>query len=225
MPFSLKNYGMVVTHLNGTPIDWERPPRDTLMVKWSKRTISGKEIRGSFRSICHLDRLNRLAYRRWGVGIQVIQSAWNTTVAASKGTHDYDSVFDVWIPGVDPWVQQRFFRRNGLGGWMRKPPLFGWHYHGFTLPVREGKNVNDDWKLQGFKVGIYVDGGYSITGSLVTSSQIEDYYNRAFGLANQHAPNSDKSWHPSRTGGGIPATVFNLQSFVNNRVKEQRRAA
>jgi hypothetical protein len=199
--------------LSGKPINWKRPPRPTAMCSWSKKTTAGRPIRGSFRTLCHMNRLNNLALRRFGREISVIQPDWNTTVAASAGTHDFDATWDLWIPGVDPWVQQRFFRANGMAGWIRKPPLFGWHFHGFTLPPREGHSISDDFKVHGFKVGIYVDGGYSTRGGLVTSSQIVDYYNHAFGLANQHARGSDRSWYPK----DIPATIFNLKRYVARR--------
>jgi hypothetical protein len=218
---NLKGYAMRVVHLDGRPINWKNPPDANDMVKWTKRTTGGKEIRGSFRTICAMDRLNRLCYLKFGVGLQIIQSAYNTTVSASAGPHDFDCCFDVWIPGVDPWRAQRFLRRNGFGCWVRKPPAFGWHLHGFVLPVPEGTTRSDDFKVRGFKVGIYVDGGYSTRGRLVTSSQIQDYYSRAFGLSGQHTPFSDRSWYPKN----IPATVFDLRRFVNNRAEEQRRAA
>jgi hypothetical protein len=217
---TLKNYAMKITYLDGRPINWKKPPAPHVIVRWTKKTTSGRSIKGSFRTICHMDRLNRLAYLRWGVGISVIQPDWNTGVAASAGTHDFDATWDLWIPGVDPWVQQRFFRRNGLGGWMRKPPLFGWHYHGFTLPPREGKSISDDFRVHKFKVGKYVDGGYSTFGRLVTSSQISDYYNHAFGLSGAHTPGSDRTWFPR----DISATIFDLKRFVANRVREQEAA-
>lgn len=218
---NLKNYEPRITYLDGKPINWRKPPAPNKMVLWTKKTTSGRQIRGSFRTICHMDRLNRLAYLRWGVGVSVIQPDWNTGVAASAGTHDFDATWDLWIAGVDPWEQQRFFRRNGMGGWMRKPPLFGWHYHGFTLPPREGSTVSDDFKVHGFKVGKYVDGGFSLFGRLVTSSQISDYYQKAFGLSGQHTPGSDTSWFPKNISG----TIFNLNKFVEARAEEQRIAA
>lgn len=219
--FSLKNYAMRVVHLDGRPIDWENPPDSDDMVMWAKRTTGGKTIKGTFRTICAMDRLNRLCYRRYGVGIQIIQSAWNTGVSASAGTHDFDACFDVWIPGVDPWEAQRFFRRNGFGCWVRKPPAFGWHIHGFVLPLQEGQSRSDDFQVHGVRVGLYVDGGYSTRGRLVTSSQIQDYYSHAFGLSGQHGAFSDRSWYPKNIG----ATIFDLKRYVKNRAKEQRRAA
>jgi hypothetical protein len=213
MAFSLKNYAMEVQTLRGKPINWQHPPKPTTMVTWTKRTTGGKSIKGSFRTICHWDHLNRLAYRHWGVGIQIIQSCYNTGVAASAGTHDYDACGDMWIPGVDVWAAQRFFRRNGFACWVRHPPLFGWHIHGFTLPHQEGSSRSDDWAVHGYKVGVYVDGGYSTRGRLVTSSQISDYYNHAFGLSGMHTPNSDHTWYPK----DIRATIFNLHAYVEKR--------
>lgn len=218
---SLKNYSMRVVHLDGRPINWKNPPDPNQMVMWTKRTTGGRVIKGSFRTICAMDRINRLVYRRFGVGLSIIQSCYNNTVAASAGTHDFDACFDVWINGVDPWVAQRFLRRLGFGCWVRKPPLFGWHIHGMVLPPREGNTVSDDYKVHGFRVGVYVDGGYSTRGGLVTSSQIADFYNHAFGLSGQHTAGSDKTWYPKNIG----ATVFDLRKYVNNRQTEQRRAA
>lgn len=221
MTFSLKNYSMRVVHLDGRAINWKKPPAPTDMVKWTKRTTGGKEIRGTFRTICAMDRINRLCYRRFGVGLSIIQSDWNTGVSASAGTHDFDACFDVWINGVDPWVAQRFLRRQGFGCWVRKPPLFGWHIHGFVLPVQEGQSRSDDFKVHGTKVGVYVDGGYSTRGRLVTSSQIQDYYSHAFGLSGMHNAFSDRSWYPKN----VSATIFDLKHYVSNRQKEMAKAA
>ena len=218
---TLKNYAMKVVRLDGRDIDWKNPPDANDMVMWTKRTTNGKVIKGSFRTICAMDRLNRLCYLRFGVGLSIIQSDYNTGVDASAGTHDFDCCFDVWINGVDPWVAQRFLRRNGFGCWVRKPPLFGWHIHGFVLPPTEGSSRSDDFKVHGFKVGIYVDGGYSTRGRLVTSSQIQDYYSHAFGLSGMHGSFSDRTWYPK----SIPVTVFNLGRFVHNRAKDQAKAA
>lgn len=198
-----------VLWLGGRPINWQKPPKPQRKVLWSKRTMFGGKVIGSYRHIAHLDRLNTLALRKFGVGIVVIQAAFNTTVEASKGTHDEDMVVDVFIPGVSWWDQQRFFRANGLGCWYRHPPLFGNHIHGFTLPPREGKTIADDFSVHGFEVGIFVPG------------QLVDYYSHAFGLAGAHEPNSDKSWFPPN----IEATIFDLEKYTRNRARNQRKAA
>lgn len=205
--------GNRVLRLNGRPINWKNPPKPTDRVMWSKKDIYGKRVTGSFRTICHVDRLDALAQGRFGQGLAVIQPSYNTGVRASAGTHDYDACLDVYIPGVDWYVAQKFLRANGFACWYRHPPLFGNHIHGFTLPPREGKSISDDWKVAGFTVGKYVDGGWSLYGRLVTSSQIEDYYRHAFGLAGMHTPGSDKSWFPSN----IEATIFDLDAYVARR--------
>lgn len=210
-----------VRYLNGRKVNWLKPPKANTKMLWRDKTMYGRPVYGSFRTLCHLDRLDRIARRKYGQGIVVIQSAFNTTVSASAGTHDFDACLDIYIPGVSWWEQQRFLRANGFACWYRHPPLFGNHIHGFTLPEREGRSISDDYKVHGFKVGKYVDGGYATYGRLVTSSQISDYYNHAFGLSNQHTPNSDRSWFPD----DIEATIFDLNKFVANRQREARRLA
>lgn len=198
---------MSVLTLKGKPINWSKPPKAQAKVRWSRNTTSGKPVIGSLYAIAHLDHMNALAEKKFGVGIQVIQSAYNSTVAASKGTHDEDMCFDVWIPGVDGLTQQAFFRANGAGAYYRKPPAFGTHIHYFSLPPREGVDVSDDYRSNGFKVGLYVDGGYSTLGRKAASSQIEDYYNHRTALAG-HA--FDPSWFPP----DINRTLFNLPAYV-----------
>ena len=199
----------------GERVNWHHPPGATAMAQWSKRDESGRTVRGSFRTICHINRLNNLAQEKFGTGLSIIQPPFNTTVPASRGTHDFDACIDVHIPNVGFFEQQRFFRANGLGCWYRHPPLFGNHIHGFTLPPREGQVISDDFRVHGFEVGEFVDGGVSTKGSTTASSQIVDYYNHAFGLAGQHTANSDHSWFP----GNITATIFDLQRYVANRAR------
>lgn len=199
--------------LDGSPINWKRPPRATTRVRWSKKDIDGDPVTGSLRTICHLNRLNNLALKRFGHGIEIIQPPFNTGVAASAGTHDFDCCVDCYIPGLGWWHQQRFFRANGLWGWYRHPPLFGNHYHGFTAPPWEGKVRADDFKVAGFKVGKYVDGGYSTSGRRITSAQIDDFVNHAFGLANQHGANTDHTWFPE----DLPETIFDLGAYITRR--------
>ncbi len=207
-----------VLGMGGKPINWLKPPKATDMVLWQHQ---GRRYKGSFRTVCHMVRLNNLAKARFGREITVIQPDWNTGVPASAGTHDFDATWDVYIPGVDWWVQQRFFRRNGFACWFRHPPLFGYHIHGFSLPPQEGQSRSDDFKVHGFKVGIYVDGGYSSRGRLITSSQIEDYYNEAFGLSGMHTPHSDRSWFPDNKR----ATIFDLHAFVQHQQDKVKRLA
>lgn len=210
-----------ILYLNGRKIDWEKPPPANHKVMWSVRDTSGRPVTGSFRTICHLVRVSNRAENKYGSRIFVIQPPYNTTVAASAGTHDLDNCLDFYIPGVSWWEMQRFWRANGGWGWYRHPPSFGNHIHGGCLPPREGASISDDFKVHGFKVGKYVDGGHSQYGRLVTSSQIEDYYNHAFGLSGQHTPNSDRSWFPPN----IEATIFDLKKYVARRAEQARRAA
>lgn len=200
---------MSVLTLTGKAINWSKSPKATDRVKWSGKTSGGKAVTGSLRSIAWIDQTNARAVAKFGRGLVVIQSAYNSGVAASAGTHDYDACFDVYIPGV-PWrTQETFFRQQGSGAYWRKPPKFGNHIHLFVLPPREGKVVSDDYKVAGFKVGKYVDGGYSLYGSKRNSSQIDDYYARPMknALAGHAA---DDGYHPPN----ITATIFNLPAYI-----------
>jgi len=208
--------GHEVQKMNGGKIAWKNPPRPNVRCRWSKRDTSGRLVTGSFRHIAHLNRLNNLAVKKgWKSGIVIIQPAYNKTVAASAGTHDFDACVDLYIPGVDWWKQQAFLRANGLGCWYRHPPSFPYHIHGMTIPPQSGQVRADDFRDGGFKVGLYVDGGYSQYGSLRSSSQLTDYYNHAFGLSGQHDKNSDHSWFPDN----IKGTIFNLGKYVSVRAK------
>lgn len=199
---------MSVLTLAGRPIDWTNPPAATARVQWSQKTGGGKPVTGSLRTIAHLDHLNDLAVKRWGRGIVVIQPPYNAGVKASAGTHDYDACSDLHIPDVGWRDQETWLRANGYGCWWRRPPAFGHHIHGFTLPPREGRDVNDDWKIHGFKVGRFVDGGWSTLGRKAYSSQIGDYYARRTGLAG-HALDSGSTFPEN-----IEATVFDLDAWV-----------
>lgn len=206
---------MTVLTLAGKPINWDKPPKPTTRVMWSQKTTGGKMVTGSLRSIAHLDRLNYLSLKKFGVGIVVYQSAYNTTVAASAGTHDYDACFDIWIPGVDGYIAQRFVRANGGGGYFRTPAQgFTPHIHYFCLPPREGTDVSDDYRSGGFKVGKYVDGGWSLYGRRLFSSQIEDYYEHRNALSG-HA--HDPTWFPPN----IAATIFDLGAYIERQRKAQ----
>lgn len=210
---------MTVLTLKGKELDWDAPRtlKPTMIVKWSDKDMYGREVKGSLRTIAQLDLMSVRAKRRFNSRVVIIQPPFNTSVAASAGTHDFDACMDWYIPGLDWWRTQRFGRWNGQGCWYRHAPLFGNHIHGFVLPPREGQSISDDFKVHGYKVGKYVDGGYGTYGRLVTSSQLADYYNRAFGLSNQHTYDSDKSWHPGRTKGGIEATLFDLPKYITKK--------
>lgn len=202
-------------YLNGKKINWHNPPKPTTKVKWTKTTMYGRPFYGSFRTVCAWNRLNNLSIKRFGVGVTIIQPPYNSTVAASKGTHDYDAMADWFIAGVDWWTMQRFARANGFMDWYRRPPLFGNHQHGAPLPPAEGRDRSDDFRSGGFKVGVYVDGGFSLYGRQVTSSQLDDYWNHRSGLSG-HA--HDSSWFPP----DIEATIFDLRRYVKRRQKGRK---
>jgi len=190
-----------VRRADGGKINWKDAPHPTKMCTWTKQSIYGHHIRGSFRTLCHMNRLNNLSREVFGTQMSVIQPDWNTTVEASAGTHDFDSVWDLWIPGVNGWRQQRFYRGNGAGGWYRHLPMFSNHCHVFSIPTQSGRVRADDFGDRGFKVGIYVPG------------QLADYYNHAYGLSGMHTPGSDHSWFPK----SIKSTIFDLHKYIERR--------
>lgn len=198
---------MSVLTLGGSPINWANPPEATAKVMWSQRTTNGEPVIGSLRTIAHLDHLSTLALAKYHVGVSVIQPPYNTGVESSEGTHDFDACLDVRITGV-PWEeQQRFFRANGCGAYYRRPPAFSDHIHYFTLPPRAGGSVIDDFRQGGFKVGKYVDGGFSLFGKQVATAQIVDYYNHRTALEGH---DRDDSWFPPN----IADTIFNLAAYI-----------
>lgn len=213
----------VINPKTGREFVWRRnkwTPRTR--ARWHKKTMYGKPVIGSVRAIAHLDWMNKRAKAIFGTELVVIQSAYNTSVAASAGTHDEDLVFDLYIPGVDWWRQQRFFRNHGFWCWYRHAPLFGNHIHGICMvPHVAGFSWSEAPARRGFKVGVYVDGGYSTRGGRVTSSQIEDYADLdAFGLYNQHTRNSDRSYKPRNLNG----TIFHLNDYISRRKRVQAAA-
>lgn len=197
---------------NGAKINWKHPPKANEVCRWTKETSGGKVIKGGFRTLCHFNRLNNLAIKKYDTQLTIFQGCFNSSVAASAGTHDKDSCMDWYIPGVGWWDTQKFGRKNGCACWYRHAPLFSNHVHGFTLPPHSG-NPADDFKVAGIKVGKFIDGGLSTVGHVVGSSQITDYYNHAFALAGKHAKGSDKSWFPANIG----ATIFDLSDYVARR--------
>lgn len=202
--------GEEVVHLDGSPINWHTPPKPHEKVRWSKHDTSGRQVTGSLRTIAHFNRLNNLAHTRLGSSFAVIQPPYNTGVPASAGTHDYDACVDCYLPGIAWYRAQHFLRANGLGCWVRTPPAFPWHIHGFTIPPQSGQVCADDFRDGGFKVGLYVDGGISLYGGQRSSSQLTDYYNGHSGLAS-HAV--DNTWRPDP----ISKSIFNLSRYIKTR--------
>lgn len=198
---------MTVVALNGKAINWLKPPKANALVLWSKRDMYGRKVIGSLRTIALLDKTDALARKKFGTGIVVIQPSYNKGVAASAGTHDFDACLDVYIPGVSWAEQQRFFRANGWGAYWRKPPKFGNHIHMFALPVPEGSDRSDDYRAGGFKVGRFVDGGWTTLGRKVYGAQVTSYYLRRDALASNL---KDNSWFPA----SITKTVFDLPAWL-----------
>jgi hypothetical protein len=157
------------------------------------------------RTAAHLDwTKQQLAKRHPGAILVIIQGCYNRAVAASEGTHDFDACLDIRIVGLDWPTAQGFIRSCGWGGWWRRPSQGPWddHIHmislGFTpYPI---------------KVGKYVDGGVSLTGTKFTSSQVEDYFNEAWGMSGMHEPGSDPSWFPEDK----IATIFDYEKWSDD---------
>lgn len=159
----------------------------TQKVVWG-RTASGKKAIMGRRTAAHLDAtINRLRKLDPKAELVVTQSAYNTSVEASAGTHNLDAVIDIVIHGMSGIDTQAFMRRCGWADWYRHPPEFAFeHNHGISLGYEPAP------------VGEFVPG------------QVRDYYNHALGLKGQHEPGSDKTWFPP----DIDKTVFNYRRFI-----------
>jgi hypothetical protein len=168
--------------------------------------VGGRKFKCTRRTYAHLVwTIERLEHLHPKAYLRIIQTSYNTGVAASAGTHDFDAAFDVEIVGLDWWSAQRFLRAHGWAAWVRLPPAFGWHIHMISIP-KGGRSFPQ-------KVGIYVPG------------QLVDYYNHTFGLKNQHNVDLDKSWFPGDEGPNPPvgtpaqwrrdidATIFDFEEW------------
>lgn len=143
-------------------------PNDKIL--WG-RTVTGKPAYMGRRTGAHLDHtIEVLARVHPGAKLHIIQSAYNTGVAASAGTHDKDACLDVYIEGLDWWTSQAFLRKLGWAAWYRYPPSFGRHIHMISLGYGSAP------------VGRFVPG------------QVSDYYNHKTGLVGHK---NDPSWHPA----------------------------
>lgn len=204
----------VINPKTGKEFRWANGPKPTTRARWSKKTMFGGEVKGSIRAIAHLDQMDHRAHNRFNSQVVVIQSAFNSTIAASEGTHDYDLVYDLYIPGVSWWTQQRFFRRNGFWCWYRPttPGLWSNHVHGICMVPYKG-DPSKAIANHGYKVGKYIDGGFSTAGRIYTSSQVHDYVNHAYGLKDRHTPGSDHSWFPA----DLHDHIFKLNDYIAHR--------
>jgi hypothetical protein len=141
-----------------------------------------------------LDTQARLAKAHPKAWIRVIQGCYNTGVAASAGTHDFDACLDVQIVGLSWQDAQDFLRKCGWAAWWRHTGSWAspsqWHIHMALLGA----------PAAGCTVGQYVDGGATLFGHVVTSSQYADYFAHRSGLVG-HV--SDPTWHPADIAGTI----------------------
>ena len=206
----------VINPKTGKEFRWERDNWTAhTRALWDHPTMYGGQVKGSVRAIAHIDWMNRRSIAVFGHGHEVIQSAFNDTISASAGTHDHDLVYDLHIPGIDYWRQQRFYRAHGFECWYR-PTCSMWlnHVHGFCMVPFTG-DPSKAFVERGFKVGVYIDGGWSTYGRLVTSSQAHDYAAHAFGLKGEHTPGTDQSWFPN------DPRIFDLHAYVDRRRRVQ----
>lgn len=174
------------------------------------KTIAKRRFKASAWTAGHLQRtIDVLAEKHPGATLHIMQTSFHTGFEPSKGTHDFDGVFDVRIDGMT-WAQaQRFLRSQGWAAWHRVPPAFDHHIHMATIPPGlsgrpSAKEVGEAYQALGITVGKFIDGGVTSKGKVVGSSQIVDYFAHGFGLSGQHAPDSDKSWFPK----DIATTIY-----------------
>ncbi len=103
-------------------------------ILYSDRGQFGQNCFVGRRTAGHLDSTKeRLAAEHPGTRLVIIQSAFNTDVPKSEGSHDFDAALDVFIGGMDFTNAQRFLRKCGWAAWHRFPPAFGHHIHMVSL--------------------------------------------------------------------------------------------
>lgn len=186
------------------------------------RTIAGIKFTSSEWTAGHLERtIATLAEKYPKAKLRIIQPCYRSLVPgggadASKGTHDFDGVFDVWINGRAGEDAQTFLRACGWAAWHRTPAQgFPEHIHMATIPPGlsgrpTAAQVGAAYKKLGLKVGKYIDGGLTSTGQTFTSSQIVDQFAHAFGLSGNHQPGADHSWFPA----DIAKTIYKPGAIV-----------
>lgn len=169
------------------------------VITYDQTNVFGDKVRIGRRTAAHLDwTQQQLAKKIPGARIRVIQGTYHKGFDPSKGTHDFDKCLDVFIqsPGGDvfKWkAAQRFLRRHGWAAWHRTPQQdedFTHHIHMITL------------------------GGADCPVGDLIPSQLNDYRNHAFGLADLHAPGSDASWFPP----DIDATIFDYREYMEDQM-------
>jgi hypothetical protein len=204
----------ILTYPDGNPINWADPPSATVRVSSDLICGDGRRFTGSMRTVCHMAWLMEESVKDFGGPLHVIQPPYHVGYEPSAGTHDLDACSDVAPPPGVPFdlAFQTWLRKRGFDCWWRHTGDWAdrsdWHYHGFTHPAQGIAFAT--------KVGKYVDGGISTSGSLVGSSQIADYMNHAFGLKYEHVEGSDGSWFPADPH----AVAFDLAAFIRAKQEE-----
>jgi hypothetical protein len=152
--------------------------------------FGGKFFRCSQRTYAALLHMQaRLSRKHPRARIRVIQPCYNTGVALSAGTHDFDATLDIQIVGLT-WTETQWFAREcGWAAWWRHTGDWAspgaWHVHMTLLGAQEA----------GCEVGEFIPG------------QVDDYYHDRDGLAD-HLPD------PTRHPVNISATVFRYASWL-----------
>lgn len=131
-----------------------------------------------------------------GLYVYVIQGAYNTGVAASAHTHDYDGTLDVAIinrrTGRRVWLRaRRWLRALGWAAWWRHTGSWwspsSWHFHMNLLGTVEA----------GCPVGTFIPG------------QNADYYQHRTGLVGHVL---EPGWYPP----DIDKTVFDYPAWLED---------
>lgn len=135
----------------------------------------------------------------------------------SAGTHNLDDVFDLVITGADWNDVMDVLKARGAWGWFRNKGTWAnrsaWHIHFGMLPPgvtyrSTMEQIGRALAAVGIKVGEYVDGGWTTSGRIHTSSQIYDYLHDSLGLKGQHASGIDPTGRPS------PIYIFDWEAYV-----------
>lgn len=150
-------------------------------------TVGGRTITAGECTMAHLIAFDDWLRKRKGCYLVVLQGAYNTGVAASAGTHNYDTCIDFLVvrtkTGRRQWIRgQRMARYFDWDSWWRHTGTWyqpsSWHHHGISHPAFVG----------GCPTGIYVPGQHA------------DYHADPprNGLAGH---DTDRSWHPQKRYG------------------------
>lgn len=172
------------------------------LITYTQPNVYGRYFKCSKRTAAHLDFTKEALARKAArdgkaYKLVIIQGCYNTGVAASAGTHDFDSCLDIRIDGMSYEDGQTWLRKQGWGAFYRKPPLFSVHIHMISLPP-----YKYDWVAP---VGEWVPG------------QVSDYYAEPplDGLVDNLV---DNTWHPA----DIRATIFSYSNWLKKQSLTKR---